>query len=142
MFTTQYIINNPLSMSQVEDISNMIDILTYGLLSSVQEDKTFTMQQVIPMVLQSLLGLKLALDDFDKTLLRLVSSRKVSLSTYKSKKDKNSLSISYPMQCLMLSVDDSLNRLVRGFHDVIPLYPCPSIYSALLERKLRLFSSN
>jgi hypothetical protein len=89
-----------------------------------------------PTLLQSLLGLELAIRDYGDVLRRIFSSRKSLRSFYRQQKNVHKSLLSAHLQGLAFAVDEAITRLLRSHRDVLPTYAFPAAYDKILLRHL------
>jgi hypothetical protein len=131
------------------DTVNAIEALSLLLTHALDEDPSGYTQSFVPCVLCSLLGLDMALKEYMQTVQSSfpgVLGTGTGTGIGKHFRKANRISgfrgvkisevISQNFLSIALAVEEALNRIIRGYSDVIPTYSFPSNYATNLHSRL------
>ena len=145
-------VQNMLSMKPITDfltkpltqeIIHSIEILSIGLINAIKEDKTVLTQQTLPMILYTLIGLQLAINEYNNILRQLYSFNRIDwLNVYRKQKSITGNMISTELQGILQTLDVGIDRLIKSYYDMIPMYPFPSTHQMILNEKRNALKNN
>ena len=129
----------PISIETTQDVVHAIESFSLILASAPREDTYSFTQQYLPTFLYSLLALESELVGYTAVVRGVLSSQRRYMSHYMNQKHMVGSYIPVSVQTLSIAIDEALNRLCRGYYDVILRYPFPQPYEQALIRRLKAF---
>lgn len=125
--------SQPLSATATTSLSHSAEAVSLLLLQALSCDKSRVLHHMLPTALSVLCGLSLALQDFARACNLHQHVLKQKNTTGRGRFiDTTNVSLTGAS----LIVEESINRLVIGYQDVIPSYSFPAEYAILLKNKM------
>jgi len=120
----------PIPYVVVQQVANAAEGISTAFLYALTEDQTGSCYSSVPVVVSSLIGLQIAVQDYYNMLQRSVHVG--GGAPFKCRKEMPG-----ELKVLLHSSEDALNRIFLGYQDVIPDFAFPEIYAKHISERLR-----
>ena len=128
----------PIPISLIQAALHVSEALSIGVVYAKNEDILGHSYSLVPMIITSLLGLQFALRDYSDMYQK---SRHFSRpNTAKNKKNHGKFG-STELYALSNAIEEALNRIFTFYHDIIPSFSYPEIYSVEIQNRIDKFSN-